>query len=79
MDEMHLTAEDESQLRGALANAPANIKDGFCNCWPNVKALLDWLANHVKSGIIKWLINGLIWLGDHLYKLIGCKPQGVVA
>lgn len=79
MDEMHLTADDERQIRDALANTPDNIKEGFCSCWPNVKALLDWLAKNVKSGIIRWLIHALIWLGDHLYKLLGCKPQHVSA
>ena len=77
MDEMHLTADEQGQLRDALANAPDNIKEGFCSCWPNVKALLDWLTQHVKSGIIKWLIHALIALGEGLYKVLGCKPNAL--
>lgn len=67
-------AHDESQLRDALANAPPNIKDGFCNCWPNVKALLT-CSNHVKSAIIKWPINGLLWLGS-MSTSCSSKAQG---
>ena len=73
MDDTNLAPEEERQLRDTLVNAPKDIKDGFCRCWPAVKKLLEWLRNQSPSAIVKAVVGLLIKIGDGIFKVLDCQ------
>lgn len=73
MDDTNLTAEEERQLREVVSKAPDNLKQDFCNCWPAVKKMLEWLSGKLGSAILKYVVKLIISLGDGIYKVLGCK------
>ena len=77
MDDTSLSAEDEQQLRDALAQAPDDVKDGFCRCWPAMKKLLDWLGGRLPDGRVKKAVKFVADMGEAIYDLLDCaaKPE----
>ncbi len=59
---------------GAAAAGGADIgdvKDFFCNNWPMIKKVLEFIADKVGGGVGR-LVRAVIAAGDVLHKLI-CK------
>ena len=75
MDDTTLTAEDEQQLREALADAPPGVKESFCRCWPAVKGLLDWLAGKLPAGRLKTAVEKAVLLGEAVYRFLDCGAE----
>ena len=77
MDDSNLTAEEERQVRDALASAPdaGGFKDGFCRCWPAVKKMLEWLGARPLPVKVKAAIALIVKLGEIAFETLGCKPE----
>ena len=77
MEDTHLTLQEQQQLRDALDDAPLDLKQHFCRCWPSVKQLLEWLSGRL-SGVLKWVLTILIAVGDGVFKALDCDQKTAV-
>ena len=73
MDEK-MTPADKQELGEALDKAVAdgtlndNLHKAFCQCWPAVGALLNWILTLPMSRRIKDLISEFIAWGDFIHQ-----------
>lgn len=79
MTDANLTSQEEQQLRDVIAEAPNNIRDGFCRCWPAVKNLLEWLSGKNIPAVLKLVLGVMLKVGEWIYNALDCEQKATQA